>query len=179
MSPVSVHAGGIVWSGDRVLVAATDDGVREFRLSGILKRGRRHLLPQVAHHKPSEPFRFSFIAEGSHGIVTGEYTTRNSGRLAGVTVGDGVVSVGDIHSPVVPEMQGALLIDDLWAVTSGRGDKQNGDLWVGNRGALVRHEGALPPGPEDLAWWPDRHQVWGATEHPGQRFVYAVDWPVA
>jgi hypothetical protein len=176
--PVSVHAGGIVWSGDRLLVAATFGGIREFRMSGILRRARRFVLPQIAHLKPSEKFRYSFIAEGTHGIATGEYTTRDDGRLGGVTLSDGVVSVGDIHTPVIPEMQGAVLVDGVWAMTSSRGDRQNGDLWTGRRGALVKHEGALPPGPEDLAWWPERWQLWGASEHPGQRWVFAVGWPV-
>jgi hypothetical protein len=180
LTPVSVHAGGIIWSGDRLLVAATLGGVREFRMSGIQRRGcGRFVLPQVAQHKPAEKFRFSFLAEGSDGMVTGEYTTRDDGRLAGFVVGDGVASVSDLHTPTVPEMQGVVLIGGVWAVTSSRGDKQNGDLWTGKRGSLVRHEGALPPGPEDLAWWPERGQLWGATEHPGQRWVYAIDWPVA
>jgi hypothetical protein len=175
-----VHAGGIAWSGDRLLVAATLGGVREFRMSGILHRGcGRFVLPQVAHHAPSEKFRYSFVAEGSDGMVTGEYTTRDDGRLAGLVVGDGVVSVIDLHTPAVPEMQGAVLIDGVWAVTSSRGDKHNGDLWIGKKGALVKHEAALPPGPEDLAWWSQRQQIWGVSEHPGQRWVYAIDWPVA
>ncbi len=178
-APVSVHAGGIIWSGDRLLVAATLGGVREFRMSGMQRRGRRFVLPQVAQHTPSEKFRYSFVAEGSDGMVAGEYTTRDDGRLAGFVVGDGVASVTELHTPVVPEMQGAVLVEGVWAVTSSRGDEQNGDLWTGKKGALVKHEGALPPGPEDLAWWPERQQLWGATEHPGQRWVYAVDWPVA
>ena len=177
--PVSVHAGGIVWSGDRLLVAATLGGIREFRMSGIVRRGIRYALPQVAHHKPAKTFRYSFVAEGSDGMVTGEYTTRDDGRLARLVVGDGVASVSDLHTPAVPEMQGAVLIDGVWAVTSSRGDKQNGDLWTGKEGSLVKHEGALPPGPEDLAWWAERQQLWGASEHPGQRWVFAVDWPVA
>jgi hypothetical protein len=178
-APVSVHAGGIVWSCDRLLVAATLGGVREFRMSGIQRRGRRFVLPQVAQHKPAEKFRFSFVAEGSDGLVAGEYTTRDDGRLAGFVIGDGVASVSELHIPAVPEMQGAVLIDGVWAVTSSRGDKRNGDLWVGKKGSLVKHEGALPPGPEDLAWWAERGQLWGATEHPGQRWVYAIDWPAA
>lgn len=178
-TPVSVHAGGIIWSGDRLLVAATHDGVREFRMSGILGVGRgRFVLPQVAMLDRSEKFRYSFLAEGSDGIVAGEYSPDDSGRLARLTLTDGSVSVRDIHSPGIPEMQGALLVGDYWVVSSSRGDRQNGDLWTGTKGALVRHEGALPPGPEDLAWWPERRQVWGASEHPGQRWVFAVDWPI-
>jgi hypothetical protein len=178
-APVSVHAGGIVWLGDRLLVAATRGGIREFRMSGILRVGRaRFVLPQVAHLKPTEEFRYSFLAEGTDGIVTGEYSTTEHGRLAGLTLGNGVVSASDIDTPAIPTMQGAVRVDGEWAVSSSRGDRQNGDLWTGKRGTLVKHEGALPPGPEDLAWWPERRQLWGASEHPGQRWVFAVDWPV-
>jgi hypothetical protein len=179
LKPVAVHAGGIVWSGDRLLVTATRGGIREFRMSGIHRVGRRFVLPQVAVLDPSEKFRYSFLAQGSSGIVAGEYFTDESGRLALVTLSDGSVSASRTHVPMIPEMQGALLIDDEWAVSSSRGDRQNGDLWTGSEDALVKHEGALPPGPEDLAWWPERRQIWGATEHPGQRWVYAVDWPLA
>ena len=121
---------------------------------------------------------YSFLAHGSDGLVAGEFAHDDTGRLARLRLGDGTVTARDIHSPGIPEMQGALLLGGRWAVSSGRGDRERGDLWTGPRGELVRHEGALPPGPEDLAWWPERHQIWGATEHPGQRFVYAVDWPV-
>jgi hypothetical protein len=178
LTPVPVHAGGIVWSGDRLLVAATHGGVREFHLSGILRtEGGKYVLPQVATLEPAEKFRHSFLAEGSDGIVTGEYAKDDGGRLARLALADGTVAVRDIHSPGIPEMQGAVRIDGQWAISSSRGDRQNGDLWTGAEGALVKHEAALPPGPEDLAWWPERRQVWGTTEHPGQRWVYAVNWP--
>jgi hypothetical protein len=177
--PVSVHAGGIVWSGDQLLVAATFGGIREFRLSGILRRSRgRFVLPQVSHRHPAEKFRYSFLAEGPDGIVAGEYAKDAGGRLARMTLSEGAVSARDIHVPGIPEMQGAVLVDGKWAISSSRGDRQNGDLWVGEQGALARHAGALPPGPEDLAWWAERGQLWGVTEHPGQRWVFAADWPL-
>ncbi|HEX4401600.1 MAG TPA: hypothetical protein VHZ98_09755 [Galbitalea sp.] len=74
LAPVSVHAGGIDWSGDRLLAAATFSGIREFRLSGILRTSRgRFLLPQTALLRPAERFRYSFLAAGSDGMVVGEY----------------------------------------------------------------------------------------------------------
>jgi hypothetical protein len=178
LAPVSVHAGGIVWSGDRLLVAATFGGIREFRLSGTLRTSQgRFLLPQTALLSPAEKFRYSFLAEGSDGIVVGEYAKDDRGRLGRLVLSAGAVSVTDIHTPGIPEMQGAVLVDGEWAISSSRGDRQNGDLWVGEQGSLIRHEGALPPGPEDLAWWAERKQLWGVTEHPGQRWVFAVDRP--
>jgi hypothetical protein len=179
-SPVPVHAGGIVWTGDRLLVAATHDGIREFRMSDILHRGHgQFVLPQVGVLDRGEKFRYSFLAEGTEGIIAGEYAKDESGRLARLTLGDGSVVAKNLHAPGIPEMQGALFVAGQWAVSSSRGDRVNGDLWTGPQDDLVNHVGALPPGPEDLAWWPERHQVWGATEHPGKRYVYAVDWPVS
>jgi hypothetical protein len=178
LSPVTVHAGGIVWSGDSLLVAATFGGIREFRLSGILRASRdRFVLPQVSHRQPAAKFRYSFLAEGPDGVVAGEYSKDDGGRLARLTLSDDAVSVTNIHTPGIPEMQGAVIVDGRWAVSSSRGDRENGDLWVGGQGALVRHSGALPPGPEDLAWWAERGQLWGVTEHPGQRWVFAAAWP--
>jgi hypothetical protein len=177
VAPVAVHAGGIVWTGDRLLVAATKGGIREFRLSGIRRSRRRFILPQTLHRRPAEEFRYSFLAEGTDGIVAGEYSKGESGQLARLTLSDAGVSATDIHTPGVPEMQGAVLIGERWAMSSSRGDRQNGDLWVGEQGALTKHAGALPPGPEDLAWDAEHSRLWGVTEHPGQRWVYAVDLP--
>jgi hypothetical protein len=78
--PVEVHAGGIVWTGDRLLVAATHGGIREFHLgdilrtptAGVLRRptglfGYRHLLPQAGVFSPpndhqGKGMRYSFLS---------------------------------------------------------------------------------------------------------------------
>jgi hypothetical protein len=174
-SPVAVHAGGLAWSEDRLLVAATFGGIREFRMSGIRRRGRGFVLPQVAHLRPAARFRYSFLADGPDGLVAGEYSAADDGRLARLSVTADEVVARDIHTPGVPEMQGAVLVDGRWAISSSRGDRTNGDLWLGPQDALVKHAGALPPGPEDLAWWAARSQLWGVTEHPAGRWIYAVD----
>jgi hypothetical protein len=78
--PVQVHAGGIVWTGDRLLVAATHGGIREFHLgdilrtptAGVLRRptglfGYRHILPQAGVFSPpndqqGKGMRYSFLS---------------------------------------------------------------------------------------------------------------------
>ena len=197
LEPVVVHAGGIVWSGDRLLVAATGDGFREFRLSGILNLprrgllrrgsgpfGYRHVLPEFgsfAPHSDTAKLRYSFIAlenaddPAELRLVSGEYGKKGAPRLARLRVFDASAAVDETHVPGIPEMQGAVLTDDTWFVSASRGDKLGGDLWVGTPGAMVRHEHALPPGPEDLALWPERRQLWSVTEFPGKRWVFAVD----
>jgi hypothetical protein len=195
--PVVVHAGGLVWSGDRLLVAATGGGFREFRLSGILSMprrgllrrasgpfGYRFLLPEFGAFVPpaeGKKLRYSFIAlEGDDDpaelrLVSGEYSKKGEPKLVRLRVLDGRVAVDETHVPGITEMQGVVLTDDTWFVNASRGDKLGGDLWSGTPGAMTRHEHVLPPGPEDLAYWPERRQLWSVTEFPGKRWVYAVD----
>jgi hypothetical protein len=190
--PVIVHAGGIVWSGDRLLVAATRGGLLEFRLSDIRNAsnakvfGYRHLLPlhaefaQPTAAKKSAMLRYSFVAEDAAGgaadelgLVTGEYTTGEGGRLSRFVLADRASTIDDTHVPGIPQMQGVVIRDGVWFVNASRGDKLGGDLWVGAPGGFVRHEHVLPPGPEDIAVWGDR--LWSVTEFPGKRWIYSVD----
>lgn len=211
--PVKVHAGGIVWSGDRLFVAATLGGFREFRLRdilrtptrGILRRGsgpydQRYLLPQAASFGPVEPdarerMRYSFISHETSSarepererdredesepeslrLVAGEFGPAEKRRLARLTLSDASAAVDEHHVPGIPNMQGAVLHDGEWFVSASRGDKRGGDLWVGPTGDLVRHELVFPPGPEDLAVWPERRQLWSLTEFPGKRWMFALD----
>ncbi|MCU1407164.1 MAG: hypothetical protein JWQ43_3467 [Glaciihabitans sp.] len=231
--PVTVHAGGIAWSGDRLLVAATFGGFREFDLRGILRAesggmlarstglfGYRYLLPEVARYRPpkadkEDRMRYSFVSldtdnggvgdidDGGGGdhidngagdapgigasasdvhlgagdvhLVTGEYSTDNKGHLARLRLAQGRTVIDDTHVPDIPHMQGAVVRDGTWFVNASRGDKQGGDLWVGVPGKMTRHEGVLPIGPEDIAAWPGRNQLWSVTEFPGKRWIYAVE----
>ena len=201
--PVVVHAGGIVWTGDRLLVSATLGGIREFRLSditrapsrGLLRRsagpfGYRYLLPEFASHRPPKDahegrMRYSFIAADTTSrdpddadvlrIVAGEYAKHDRRRLARLSLRGDTTTIDEIHVPKIAEMQGVAVHDGEWFVNASRGDKLGADLWVGVPGAMVRHEGVLPPGPEDLAVWSERGELWSVTEFPGKRWVYAVD----
>lgn len=201
--PIQVHAGGIVWSGDRLFVAATFGGFREFRLRdilrtpsrGVLRRGsgpydQRYLLPEAASFSPVDPearsrMRYSFLSHETSTapqaespelkLVAGEYGPAERRRLARLTLGDAAAVIGDRHIPGIPNMQGAVLHDGEWFVSASRGDKRGGDLWVGTPGDMVRNELVFPPGPEDLAVWPERGQIWSLTEYPGRRWMFALD----
>jgi hypothetical protein len=203
---VKVHAGGIAWAGDRLFVSATYGGIREFRLSdivrmrsrGFLRRpggpfGYRYLLPEYGTFEPTKApgsprMRYSFIAsegraavgqesDGSAEVrlVSGEYGTTDEHRLARLRLAGDRTHVDEVHVPRIPRMQGAVLHDDTWYVTASRGDKQGGDLWVGTPDAMTRIEGALPPGPEDIAVWPERDQLWSVSEFPGKRWMFSID----
>jgi len=177
-SPARVHAGGIAWSDDRLLVAATYGGIREFRLSDIRRDADGTLrLPQHDAFLPAidgERLRCSFLSlEGADelglDVIAGEYAAHDRGRLARLRVGDGTARVVETFVPGIPRMQGAVRHDGRWLVSAGRGDRVPGDLWAGTPGSMARHAGALPIGPEDLAVWPERRQLWTVTEYPRKR----------
>ncbi|KAA1380579.1 hypothetical protein [Aeromicrobium fastidiosum] len=202
LKPVRVHAGGIVWYGDHLFVAGSGAGIRVFRLDDITRvrnrvhsRGYRYVLPQattyVAEQDPDHaPLTYSFLSldRGEHvdSLVAGEYGTKDSAshrlvrypldRDTQLLRGDerGRSTALELHDGQ-PRMQGATLVGDTWVVTASAGEGRAGDLWVGRPGHLRKHRGVLPTGPEDVAHWPQRGQVWSLTEWPGRRWVFGVD----
>ncbi len=228
LDPVPVHAGGVAWAGDRIYVAATRGGVREFRTADILRLDRRaarrggaarapfgyrHVLPQHARHdavaEGGELLRYSFVSHenvaGASHLVAGEYSdggtggdaafnggTASSGgtapaaaptrRLVRVPLDDDgafridgdLATAAEVHETDIDRMQGALVVDGTWFLTASRGEHAGGDLLVGAPGRWVRHRGILPPGPEDLALWRSRRQLWSVCEWPGRRRLFAL-----
>jgi hypothetical protein len=200
--PVAVHAGGLAWTGDRLLVAATFSGFLEFRTSDILRVtgrasrssapfGYRHVLPVHSRHEPIHPragnrMRYSFLSPetgtGANAeadantmrLVAGEYGAHDRLRLARLAIGGDGGVVDESHSPGVAHMQGAALHDGTWFVSASRGDRENGDLWVGPTGSLVRHRGVLPAGPEDITIRPGTSKLWSVSENPGRRWLYSI-----
>ncbi|MET0821083.1 MAG: hypothetical protein ABWY58_08960 [Aeromicrobium sp.] len=201
LRPMRVHAGGIVWYGNHLFVAGSGAGVRVFRLDDITHvrnrvraRGYRYVLPQASFYAAEqdadhEPLTYSFLSldRGAEvdSLVAGEYGTKDSPthRLVRFPLDrDTQLLRGDEHGRSAalelhdgqPRMQGATLVGETWAVTASAGEGRPGDLWVGRPGHLHRHRGVLPTGPEDVAHWPQRRQVWSLTEWPGRRWVFGV-----
>ena len=104
--------------------------------------------------------------------MAGEYRNgTDDARLLRAELGG---SITEVHGG--PErMQGACVVDGIWYVTTSNGPLRAGDLWVGRPGALVRRAGVLPPGPEDLAHEPGSRRLWSVSEHPGSRWIYAIE----
>ncbi|HEX4443370.1 MAG TPA: hypothetical protein VHZ81_07335 [Galbitalea sp.] len=197
LDPVLIHAGGIAWMGDRLLVAATFDGIREFRLSDIRRvpRGSEifgydFVLPEFSHHEPADSslqgrMRYSFITvetgsairsdASSAKLVAGEYARDDSHRLARVTQSGDQTVVEQSFIPGIVHMQGAALHNGTWYVSSSHGENRGGDLWSGPIDALRKRDRVLPPGPEALAVWPERNQLWSVSEVPGRRWIYGID----
>jgi hypothetical protein len=188
LHPVLIHAGGIAWlpgaDGGRLYAAATFGGIREFRLADLARArgpyGHRLVLPQsaelVAEGERRESLRYSFVslAEGLRDeLVAGEYRADDRGRLARLRVGTTRAEIVEVFTPGIARMQGVALRDGTWSVSADNGPTAPGDLWHGPRDALVRHPGALPPGPEDLALDP-RGRLWGASEFPRRRWLYEL-----
>ncbi len=214
LRPLRAHAGGIVWHGPWLHVAATATGFWTCHLDdllrvdpvpapdrigveavGIAAFGFPYLLPVRLGHRSrtadgGEPLRYSFLSL-SHGparpgLVAGEYghgaqTTRlwhhdlDPTTHLPATDTAGVARPRPLAVAGVPRMQGAVMAQGHLHVATSRGRLRRGSLWV-ERGGVLRHEEfATPPGPEDLSYWPARDQLWGLTEHPFARYVFALD----
>jgi hypothetical protein len=182
LDPVPIHAGGIAWIGARLYVAATFGGIREFRLDDIARTagpfGHRFVLPQHAEFAPEgarhERLRYSFVsAVDGDELVAGEYRADASGRIARLRVDDERAEVVEVFTPGIPQMQGVALRGGVWFVSASHGDRRAGDLWSGRRDGLVRREGAIPPGPEDVALDGDG-RLWGVSEFPRRRWLYRL-----
>jgi hypothetical protein len=186
VEPVVVHAGGIAWLEDRILVADTFGGLREFRLDDVLRVRQRmfgydHVLPQYALHRarPAQGdrgMRFSFVSiehtDGPPRLVAGEYGDGSrADRLVRLDLG----GVGEMHEPGLYRMQGVCIVDGTWYVTTSNGERSGGDLWVGTPGTMTRHRHVLPAGPEDLAYDRADGRLWSLSEWPGRRQVFTID----
>jgi hypothetical protein len=219
LGPVKAHAGGIVWHGPWLHVAATARGFWTFRLDDLLRvdplpdgdrigvspdglgtHGYRYVLPvRFAHASRTaegggEPLRFSFLSR-SHGdadqwggpeLLAGEYghgsmTTRlwhyaldRETQLLDAD-DEGVSRPRLSRVSGVARMQGAVVAHGRMYVTTSRGRLRRGSLWVERDGVLREQQYATPPGPEDIAYWPARDQLWSLSEHPHSRYVFALD----
>lgn len=185
LDPIVIHAGGIGWLGERILVADTFGGLREFLLDDILRTVNGDMvLPQNARHRARKTdgdrgMRFSFVSiehsDSAPRLVAGEYGDGSrADRLARFSLDrDG----GDVelHEPGLYRMQGVVIVDGTWYVTTSNGERHRGDLWVGTPGAMTRHRHVLPAGPEDLAYDRRAKRLWSLSEWPRRRRVFTID----
>lgn len=202
LTTIRVHAGGMVWYGQYLYVAGGQRGIRVFRLDDIVRvRNRlrtktyRYVLPQYTsyeadHDKTVGEMMYSFMSldrsdNGDH-LIAGEYGRKGgSHRLMRFPLDRetellrrddrGWAVPAELYDRQVERMQGATLVNGTWVITASNGKGNPGDLWVGRPGDYVCHAGVLPTGPEDVAYWPQRGQLWTVSEWPRQRWVYAID----
>jgi hypothetical protein len=200
VKPVSAHAGGIVWQGPYLHVAATARGVLTFRLDDLLldpreTHGHRYLLPVRYAYRAeaiegTERLRYSFLSLDRSGpapaLVVGEYgSAKQTQRLArfGLDAVTGLLAAGadGITRPLridesgQARMQGASVVDGRYFVTVSHGPWGLGSVMTGLPGSFRRHRWATPMGPEDLCYHAPSGLFWSVSEHPGRRWVFAMD----
>lgn len=197
LRPLRVHAGGLVWFGPSYLhVAGARRGIFTCRMQDILNvppsratLGHHYVLPvRFAYSAAAGDMRYSFLSLDRSvtppEIVAGEYGRDSMPtRLARFQV-DGehlTTEAAGASAPTlfddrgVSHMQGAVTVGGTWYVTQSRGPSALGQLQVGAPGGFRRYPQALPIGPEDIAYWPSRDELWSQTEHPGSRCFFAMD----
>ncbi|KRB76947.1 hypothetical protein ASE01_09255 [Nocardioides sp. Root190] len=203
IAPLKVHAGGIVWHGDYLHVAATGRGFVSCRMDDLMRVpagsdhetfGHRYVLPVRFSHKGHSAegigkLRFSFFTVDRSGtdpaLVVGEYGNRKQTRRVARFALDPTTKlpIGDAEGFVRPEvddrgeprMQGVSVVDGTYYATRSRSPYRFGSMYVGQPGAFREHRWATPIGPEDLVFWPENDSFWSVTEHPRRRWVYAMD----
>ena len=203
VEPLRVHAGGIVWLGPYLHVAATARGVVTCRLDDLMRvpdggsletHGYRYVLPvrfsyRAVTGEGQERLRYSFLsldrAADPMQLVAGEYgnlsQTRRLARypldpetLVLAAGDDGATRPLGLDEEGAVRMQGAAIAQGTWYVTASTGPWVPGSVYVGHPGAWRRHRWATPMGPEDIALWPSTGLLWSVTEHPRRRWVYSM-----
>lgn len=194
LEPLGVHAGGIVWAGGHLHVAATGRGFFSAGLDDLVHRDGDLVLPVRAHFRAGVTgtgpgLRFSFLSldrsTDPPSLLAGEYGrgTRTT-RLATFALDpDTFLPAADDGGTSRPtsivdaglrQMQGAALVGGRLHVVTSRGPHLPGTVHVGGPGRWRRFRCATPMGPEDLAYWPQTGRLWCQSEHPGRRWVFSM-----
>jgi hypothetical protein len=200
VSPVRVHAGGIVWQGPFLHVAATAHGFHTFRLDDLMldpteEHGYRYLLPVRYSYRAdalegTQRLRYSFLSldrsEAEPALLVGEYgSATQTQRLVrfGLDAVSGLLSAGPdgitrplrIDESGQARMQGAAVVEGRYFITVSHGPWGLGAVMSGLPGSFRRYRWATPMGPEDLTYHPPTESFWSVSEHPGRRWVFAMD----
>ena len=201
LRPLLAHAGGLVWCGPYLHVAGTRRGLFSCRVDDLIRvdstddaLGYRYVLPvrfgyDARAEEGTEQMRYSFLSldRGADppALVAGEYgrdemTRRlvrypldpHTAHLAAHD--DGSSRPVRLDEEGLGHMQGAVVVDGTYYVTASRGPRTAGLLHVGRPGHWRTVRRALPPGPEDISYWPATDTLWSLSEHPGSRYVFAM-----
>lgn len=202
-TPLRAHAGGIVWHGPYLHVAATGRGFLTCRVDDVMRvpaaarlvtHGHDYVLPVRFAYKASneegvERLRFSFMtldrSTDPPSLVVGEYgNSKQTRRLARFPVdpATGLLAAEEdgVSRPILEgedgltRMQGVAVVENTYFVTSSHGPHRYGHLHVGRPRDFSTRRWATPPGPEDLVYWPGTDLLWSVSEHPGLRWVFGM-----
>lgn len=181
-SPLKAHAGGLVWHGPFVHVAATGQGFWTADLADLVRVpessreqtfGHALALPvrwrhRFGHAPGVEPLRCSFLSlaqphQAPGELVVGEYARgRATRRLASLPLGADHLPAVDAQGRTLIEvlgdgpagMQGAVRLRGRWHTTVSHGTRTPGSVHAGVPGSLRARRWVVPMGPEDLTAWP-------------------------
>jgi hypothetical protein len=198
LTPLRTHAGGIVWHGPYLHVAATTKGFFTCRLDDLFRVpadlvGHPFVLPvrfayQAETDEGHERLRYSFISldrsASPPALVAGEYARgEKTRRLARfpidqetkllATSDDGVARPAGLDEGV-GQMQGAVVARGRFHLTVSHGPRMPGSVYAGEPGSFRRHKWATPMGPEDIAYWPSTDLLWSVSEYPRRRWIFAM-----
>lgn len=202
VKPLKVHAGGIVWHGPYLHIAATSRGFVTCRVDDLLRVpdpglvdtfGHRYVLPARFAYRAHaddglERLRYSFLSLDQDAdppqLVVGEYGGRKqTRRLARFAVDPATKFLAEqerVSRPLALEedgvvrAQGAAIAAGRFYVTSSHGPWTPGSIHVGRPGDFRTHRWATPMGPEDIAWERGADLLWSVTEHPRRRWVFSM-----
>ncbi|MCW2828694.1 MAG: hypothetical protein JWQ67_2310 [Marmoricola sp.] len=201
LRPLLVHAGGLAWCGPYLHVAGTRRGLSSCLVDDLIRVdstedtfGYRYVLPvRFSYHAATtdgmERMRYSFLSLDRSSdppqLVAGEYGVDDmTRRLARFSLdpethhlaahADGTSRPVWLDERGLGHMQGAAIVGDTYYVTSSRGPRRLGRMYVGEPGSFRSFPRALPVGPEDISYWPSTDMLWSLSEHPGRRYVFAM-----
>lgn len=88
---------------------------------------------------------------------------------------DGYTHATEAYRTDIASMQGATAINGQFLVSASAGSGSRGSVYTFTASSgPAKHSGAQPIGPEDLSYRGPQQQLWGLTEYPGKRYVYAM-----
>ena len=202
--PLRIHAGGLVWWGPYLHVAATANGFWTCHTDDIVRvadpsttYGYRYAWPMRLQHRArsdggTPPLRYSCMSVDRSTtppqLVVAEYGRgRNTTRLARfaldrdtrlpLTDADGIARPLWTDARGLRGTQGVAAVGERIYLTVSHGQGGFGSLYAGAPGAFHHHRFATPMGPEDLSVWPSRRELWTVTEHPHRRWLVALRQP--
>ncbi len=201
LETLRVHAGGLLWFGPYLHVAATARGLASCALDDVIEMrstehslGYRYVLPvrfgyDASASKDTERMRYSFVSvdrsQEPPQLIAGEYGRGSmTRRLARYPLDPDTFHLQvDEHGRSRPtaldergigHMQGAVRVRGTYYLTYSRGPHLLGRMYAGHPGRFRGSPRSLPPGPEDLSYWPSTDRLWSLSEWPGRRFVFSV-----
>ncbi|WP_165367958.1 hypothetical protein, partial [Phytoactinopolyspora endophytica] len=153
-----------------------------------------YVLPQEAHYQPSTTggegrFRYSQVAldrtTSPDSLLVSEYGNPGTDtRMARFELDEGTSHIAEdsdgyaradwAYTVGIRGMQGATSVNGTFHIHRSNGSSTRGDVFIWRPGNVAtQHTGAVPIGPEDVSYWPQRNEIWSQTEYPGMRYVYA------